>query len=200
MSKADVSDAFRNLRVDPHQAHNCCYHIKRDLVAIDFPTDVRMVGIAGFLGCQVGCGRARALQHRSQVDPATRERKSHDGPREGGRSMGRRYTRVDSAGRQNQSAQRGRDIIPIFHTRVRRRLPHLIRVQHSDDDSTALIASASLFLRSRAFIWAGGGGSNPHLIPDKDLRTGNPRLACYGFTINSHTMRISFPREKADVI
>ena len=34
MSKADVSDAFRNVRVDPDQAHNFCY-IVGDLV-IDF--------------------------------------------------------------------------------------------------------------------------------------------------------------------
>ena len=34
MSKADASDAFRNVRVDPDQAHNFCY-IVGDLV-IDF--------------------------------------------------------------------------------------------------------------------------------------------------------------------
>ena len=35
MSKADVSDAFRNVRVDPDQVHNFC-HAVGDLVVIDF--------------------------------------------------------------------------------------------------------------------------------------------------------------------
>ena len=34
MSKADASDAFRNVRVDPDQAHNFCYTVG-DLVVID---------------------------------------------------------------------------------------------------------------------------------------------------------------------
>ena len=35
MSKADVSDAFRNVRTDPDEAHNFCYTVE-ELVAIDF--------------------------------------------------------------------------------------------------------------------------------------------------------------------
>ena len=35
MSKADVSDAFRNVRTDPDEAHNFCSTVE-ELVAIDF--------------------------------------------------------------------------------------------------------------------------------------------------------------------
>ena len=35
MSKADVADAFRNVRVQPDQAHNSCYTVG-DLVVIDY--------------------------------------------------------------------------------------------------------------------------------------------------------------------
>ena len=35
MSKADVADAFRNVRVDPDQAHNVCYTVG-DVVVIGF--------------------------------------------------------------------------------------------------------------------------------------------------------------------
>ena len=35
MSKADVSDAFRNARVDPDKVHNFCYTV-RELVVVDF--------------------------------------------------------------------------------------------------------------------------------------------------------------------
>ena len=34
MSKADVSDAFRNVQVDPDQAHNFCY-LEGDLIVTD---------------------------------------------------------------------------------------------------------------------------------------------------------------------
>ena len=48
MSKADVSDAFRNVRVDPDQAHNLCYTIGpgRDRIS----ADVRGSGSPGFWG------------------------------------------------------------------------------------------------------------------------------------------------------
>ena len=35
MSKTDASDAFRNVRIDPDEAHNFCYTVE-ELVAIDF--------------------------------------------------------------------------------------------------------------------------------------------------------------------
>ena len=35
MSKSDVSDAFRNVRIDPDEAHNFCY-TEGELVVIDF--------------------------------------------------------------------------------------------------------------------------------------------------------------------
>ena len=47
VSKADVSDAFRNVRVDPDQAHNFFYRIKKS--SCDwYSNNLRMVGIAGF--------------------------------------------------------------------------------------------------------------------------------------------------------
>ena len=49
MSKADVSDAFRNVRIDPHQAHNFCYTVG-DLVVIDFRLTFGWSGSPGFWG------------------------------------------------------------------------------------------------------------------------------------------------------
>ena len=75
--------------------------------------------------------------------------------------MGRGYTHADFVGRESQSAQRGRDFRPIFRYRVRRRLSLIIRVQHSDDDKTALIASASLASDHVRLLGPGEEGVSP---------------------------------------
>ena len=49
VSKADASDAFRNVRVDPDQAHNFCYTVG-DLVVIDFRLTFRWSGFPGYWG------------------------------------------------------------------------------------------------------------------------------------------------------
>ena len=53
MSKADVSDAFRNVRIDPDEAHTLLLH-GRGIGSHRFPPDVRLVRVPGFLGCDVG--------------------------------------------------------------------------------------------------------------------------------------------------
>ena len=49
MSKADVSDAFRNVRVDPDQAHNFCNTIG-GLVVVDFRLTFGWSGSPGYWG------------------------------------------------------------------------------------------------------------------------------------------------------
>ena len=49
MSKADVSDSFRNVWVDPDQAHNVCYTVGR-LVVIEFRLTFGWSGSPGFWG------------------------------------------------------------------------------------------------------------------------------------------------------
>ena len=73
----------------------------------------------------------------------------------------------------------------------------LIRVQHSDDEKTALIASASL---ASAHVHLGGPGEEgvTLILAPKKSTDWVSTINALGCTINSHTMRISFPREKAD--
>ena len=47
MSKADASDAFRNVRVDPDEARNFCYTVG-ELVVIDFRLTFGWSGSPGF--------------------------------------------------------------------------------------------------------------------------------------------------------
>ena len=88
-----------------------------------FSSDVRMVGIAGFLGRHVGGGRTRALQHNDRISSVVRRRTIIDDPRKGGGALGRRKTNTITAGRRRQNSQRRGGIRPILHSRVRRRLP-----------------------------------------------------------------------------
>ena len=74
-----------------------------------------------------------------------------------------------------------------------------IRVKHSDDDKTALIGSASLASDHVRLFGPGEEGVTPILAPKKS-RDWDTTIDALGFTINSHTMTISFPRQKADAI
>ena len=75
----------------------------------------------------------------------------------------------------------------------------MIKVQHSDDDPTALIASASLASHHVRLFGQGEEGVTPILAPKK-IANWDTTIDALGFTIFSHTMRISFLRENADAI
>ena len=76
----------------------------------------------------------------------------------------------------------------------------LIKVRHSDDDKTALIASASLASDDvRLFGPEEEEGVTPISAPKKSTDW-DATIDALGFIIYSHTMRISFLREKADAI
>ena len=75
----------------------------------------------------------------------------------------------------------------------------LIRVQHSVDEKPALIASASLASDHLRLFGPGEEGVTPILAPKKSTDW-DATIDGLGFTMNSHIIRISFPREKADAI
>ena len=72
-------------------------------------------------------------------------------------------------------------------------------MQHSDDDTTALIALASLALDHVRLFGHGEEGVTPVLAPKKSTDW-DTTINALGFTIYSHTIRILFPREKVDAI
>ena len=78
MSKAHVSDAFRNVRVDPEQAHNLCYTVG-DLVVIDFRHTFGVVGVPRFIGGHGRSGRALNLPHIVTISPSSYRREIIDG-------------------------------------------------------------------------------------------------------------------------
>ena len=65
----------------------------------------------------------------------------------------------------------------------------LMRVQHSDHDTTALTASASLASDHVRIFGPGETGATPLLAP-KTSTDWNTTIDVLGFTINSHTIRL----------
>ena len=71
----------------------------------------------------------------------------------------------------------------------------LVKVRHSDVDSSALIASASLASDHGRLLGPGEAGAKSILAPKK-CADWDSTIDALGFTINSHTMRISSTYEK----
>ena len=75
----------------------------------------------------------------------------------------------------------------------------LMRVQHSDHDTTALTASASLASDHVRIFGPGETGATPFLGPKKSIDW-DTTIDGLGFTINSHNLRISLTPEKTEAI
>ena len=74
-----------------------------------------------------------------------------------------------------------------------------VRVQHSDDDTTAIIASASLGSEHVTLFGPRQVGMTPFLVPKKSTDW-DTTIDAPSFTISPHTMGISVPREKIEAI
>ena len=74
-----------------------------------------------------------------------------------------------------------------------------VRVQHSDHDTTALIASSSLGSNHVRLFGPGEVGVTPILVPKKSTDW-DTTIDALGFTISVHTRRISVPREKTAAV
>lgn len=105
MSKADVSDAFGNVRVDPDNAHNLCYTVG-ELIVIEFRRTFAWSGSPGFWGvmsvaaehahCHTTIKAARLLNEgvntmahvkimgSRKTHTRPRRRKNHSAPGRGG--------------------------------------------------------------------------------------------------------------------
>ena len=160
---------------------------------IDFRLTFGVVWVAWVLGRHVDGRRTRALQHHDQFDLALRRRNVNDGPRKGGGSVEEgKPTPIPPDPRIRAHA--GGELDDPFSATVYVYDYLLIIVQHSDDDTTALIASASFHDHVRLF-GQGKEGVTPILAPNKSTEW-DATIDALGFTINSHTMRISFPRKQ----
>ena len=197
LSKTDVSDAFRNVRVDPDQAHNFCYTVG-DLIVIDFRLTFGWSGSPGFWGVL-----AAAAEH-AHCNTTLESARLLD---EGKRMMA--HVKVVEAWEEGKPTPVPPDaqIRPHpgggksdpFFTTVYVDDYLLVRAQQADDDRSALVASASIASDCVRLFGPGEDGVTPILAPKKSTDW-DTSIDALGFTINSHSLRISFPREKTEAI
>ena len=69
-----------------------------------------------------------------------------------------------------------------------------VRARHSDDDTTALIASASIGSDHVCLFDPGEARATP-ILASKEITDWDTTIDALGFNISSHTMRTSVPRE-----
>ena len=141
MSKADVSDALRNVRVDPDQAHKFCC-TGGSLVVIDFRLTFgwsESPGFRGVMSAAAEYAHCNTTLDSTQLLDEGKEMMAH--VKVVDRWEGEPTPIPPDA---KIRAHSGEEISEPFFATVYVDDYLLIRVQHSGDDKTALIASAFL--------------------------------------------------------
>ena len=171
MSNADVSDAFRNVRIDPGEAHHLCYTIEKSVV-IDFSLTFGRSGSPGFW--DVMSAAAEYAHCNTTITTAQLLDEGMD--------MMAHVTIMDRweegkptpvADDETIRAHRGGGIFDPFFATVYVDNYILMRVQHSEHDAAALIASAKLASDHVRLFGPGKSGITPILAP-KIAKTGTP--------------------------
>ena len=162
-----MSDAFRNVRIDPDEAHQFCYTVG-ELVVIDFRPTFGWSGSPGFWGVMSAAAEhAHCNTTYFSISPDAEQGSGLDGSHGGGRSLGRRKSNDGTHRRKNQSAPGGGWKANPFFATASVDDDLLIRVQQSDDDTTAITASASLASHHERLFGPGETGVTPILAPKK---------------------------------
>ena len=192
ISKADVSDAFRNVRVAPEQANKFCY-VLDDLIVADLRLTFGWAGSPGFWGLL-----SSAAEH---AHCNTSVRDAHILSE--GEDMMSHVTIVEpweegapaSVPRDTEARpSAGGGLLDPFFATVYVDDFILVRVQQDPSDQTALIASASLASDHVRLFGPGEEGEIPILSLKKSTNWDTTADAL-GYTINTHAMRISITRE-----
>ena len=197
LAKADVTDAFRNVRIAPHQAQNFCYVID-DVLVSDFRLTFGWAASPGYWGLMAAAvehAHCNTTVNSAVILPEGKTMMSHVKivkPWETGNP-----TRIPTGVRVN-APRRGGPNEP-FLTSVYVDDFIMASVQLNASDQTALIASASLASDNVRLFGPGENGETPILAPKKSTNW-NSTVDALGFTINTHTMRISVTKERIEAI
>ena len=161
MATTVVNDAYRNVRVDPDQAHNFCYAVD-DLIAIDFRLTFGWTGSPGNFG--VMASAAQHAHNDTNLDnvhllPVGTKMMEH--VKIVDRWEAGDPTPIPPDTKTRKSA--GGNLSSAFKIEVCVDDHGLTRVQQSDDDKSALIVSASLASDYVRLLGPGGPGETPTL-------------------------------------
>ena len=199
LAKADVTEAFRNIRVAPDQAQNFCYTVDNVLVA-DFRLTFGWAGSPGHWGVM---SEAAAHSHRNTtVESAEilfegKAMMSHVKITEPW-EIGRPKQVPPCVRLKNKDVPRGGPHEPFFAT-VYVDDFIMVRVQDDPTDQSALVASASLTSDHIRLFGPGEAGATPILAPQKSTDW-DTTVDLLGFTVNTHTLPISVMEEKIAAI
>ena len=197
-AKADVTEAFRNVRMAPDQAPNFCYMVDDVLVA-DFRLTFGWAGSPGHWGVM---SEAAAHSHRNTVESAEilfegKAMMSHVKIIELW-EIGRPRQVPPCVRVKNKDVPRGRPHEPFFAT-VYVDDFIMARVKADPTDQSALVASASLATYHIRVFGPGEAGATPILAPQKSTDW-DTTVDLLGFTVNTHTLRISVTEGKIAAI
>ena len=181
MATINVNDVYRNVRIDPNQAHSFCYTVG-DLVVIDFRLTFGWTGSPGNFGvmalaaenshCNTDLSNVQLLPEgvkmMEHVEIVDRWEVGDPTPVPPG---------------ANIWARKGGNLSSPFHTVVYVDGQGLIRAQQSDEDQSALVVSASLASDYVRRFGPGEPGETPILAPKKSSNW-NTTLEFLGFVIN----------------
>jgi len=197
LSKADVSDAFRNVRVDAEQAKKFCYVLDELLVA-DFRLTFGWAGSPGNWGV-LSSAAEHSHCHTSIEDavilPEGADMMSHVKVVEPW-EVGKPAT-VPKDARVRPSS--GGEVKDPFFAIVYVDDFILAKVQHEPADQSALVASASLASDHVRLFGPGEKGHTPILAPKKSTHW-DTIVDALGYTINTHSMTIAITRDKVAAI
>ena len=189
LAKADVPDAFRNVRVSPHQTQNFCYVVDDVLVA-DFSLNFGWAVSPGYWGLMASAAEHAHL--RTTVDsavilPEGKAMMSHAkivDPWESGKP-----TRIPSVVRVKAPRRGGPN--ESFLTAVYVDDFIMASVHLNPADQTALITSASLAADNVRLFGPGEKGETPILAPKKSTDW-NTIVDAMGFIYNQHPHHADF--------
>ena len=188
MVTTDVNDAYRNVKIDPNQAHNFCYTVG-DLVVIDFRLMFGWTGSPGNFGVMASAGEH---YHRNsdlsnvQLLPEGVEMMEHV---EMSRPLGSRRSHSRTAGQKYSCEQGGKAFESFPHGGIcRRPRPNKSPAIGRGQISYSCVGLARIGLR----MTFGPGKPGETSIPaPKKNSNWNTTLEFLGFIINSHTLEIS---------
>ena len=199
LAKADVTEEFRNVRVAPDQAQTFGYMVDDVLVA-DFRLTFGWAGSPGHWGAmseaaahshqnttvesaEILCEGKAMMSHVKIIEPW---------------EVGRPRLVSSSVRVKNKDVSRDGPHEPFFAT-VYVDDFIMARVQADPTNQSALVASASLASDHIRLFGSGEAGATPMSAPRKSTDW-DTTVDLLGFTVNTHTLRISVTEEKIAAI
>ena len=197
LAKADVTEAFRNVRVSPEHAQKFCY-IVDDILVADFRLTFGWKGSPGFWGLMseaIRHAHCRTSAENAVLLPEGIAMMSHVKIVEPWEPGSPARVPRDANIRPSKGGSPSDPFFAVVYVDDFIKL----KVQHSPTDTSALMASASLASDHVRLFGPSAEGDTPILAPHKSSDW-NTTIDALGYTINTHTLQISVTQQKVEAL